>query len=77
MGKLLRAIFALAVILFGGALAAGEWCYDDSDCGYNEYCNGNECVSSSGSRSNSCCGTYAILLGVVGLGAFAKYKHIF
>ncbi|MEM3364235.1 MAG: hypothetical protein QXS93_01865 [Candidatus Micrarchaeia archaeon] len=77
MSKQLLVILAVLMALSGVAFAANQWCYDDSDCDYDEYCgSNNKCVSYSGGGSSNCCSTYAILLGIIGLGAFAKYKHI-
>jgi hypothetical protein len=74
MNKLL--IIALALLFVGSVFAdiAAPECYDDSDCYSDEYCNSyDQCVPYSNGGSN-CCGTAAILLAAIGLGAFAKYK---
>ena len=74
MNKLL--IIALALLFVGSVFADAPppQCYDDSDCGYGQQCGYyNQCVSNN---NGNCCGTAAILLGVVGLGAFAKYKRM-
>jgi hypothetical protein len=76
MNKLL--IIALALLFVGSVFANAPppECYSDSDCYSDEYCNSyDQCVPYSDGGSN-CCGTAAILLGVIGMGAFAKYKRM-
>jgi len=66
------------LILFGVVFAwdAYRECYTSGDCAEDEYCNSNgECVPyESGTNNISCCGMGAILLAVIGLGAFVKGK---
>ena len=71
----------VALLLLAGSVFADvvyQECYSSSDCPDNEYCNGNgQCVQyGSGGNNASCCGTGAILLAAIGLGAFVKYKRI-
>lgn len=66
------------VLLLGGVFAYSPYgeCYTDSDCGYDEYCNSyGECVPYK-SQGSSCCGIGAVLLAIIGLGAFAKHRKV-
>ncbi|MCX8206167.1 MAG: hypothetical protein N3H30_02965, partial [Candidatus Micrarchaeota archaeon] len=72
-------LLGLIAVLAGALFAAGGYCTDDYDCGYNEYCEYGKCVSyddygSYGSSGSCCCGGLILPLGAIGL--FVSHKYL-